>query len=180
MTRRRVFLSAVVCLAASLSLRAAADRIEITPVVSKDRVLASFSAPSSYAANADEIVKSGLLLTFTFTVDLRRPSAIWFDHTVSTVTVASSVKFDNLTGVYQVSKLVGNRVTWSEQTRHDAEVRHWMTTFENVALVSPAPLEANGEYYVQVRLHVTPKRTFSLWPFSGDAASGRADFTVIR
>jgi hypothetical protein len=180
MTRRHLLLSAVVGLAASVGLEAVAERIEVTPVVSNDRVLASFSTPSSYAGDANEIVKSGLLLTFSYTVELRRPSAIWFDHTLATVTVASSVKFDNLTGVYQVSKLVGSRVTWSEQTRHDAEVRQWMTSFENVALVSPVMLEPNAEYYVQVRMHASPKRTFSLWPFSGDTASGRADFTVIR
>lgn len=180
MTRRHLFLSAVACLAASVGLRAATERIDVTSVVANDRVLASFSTPSSYAADAHEIVKSGLLLTFTFTVDLRRPSAIWFDHTLASITVASSVKFDNLTGVYQVSKLARNRVTWSEQSREDAEVRHWMTNFENVALTSAVPLEPNGEYYVQVRMHATPKRTFSLWPFSADTASGRADFTVIR
>jgi hypothetical protein len=180
MTRRRLVLSAVACLAASIGLRAAAEPIEVTPVVANDRVLASFSTPSSYAADAHEIVKSGLLLTFTFTVELRRPSAIWFDHTLASVRVASSVKFDNLTGVYQVSKLVGNQVTWSEQSRHDAEVRQWMTNFESVSLASPVPLESNGDYYVRVRMQATPKRTFSLWPFSGDTASGRADFTVIR
>ena len=180
MTRRHILLSAVVGLAATVSLNAVAERIDVTPVVANDRVLASFSTPSSYAADANEIVKSGLLLTFTYTVELRRPSAIWFDRTLATVMVASSVKFDNLTGVYQVSKLVGSRVTWSEQTRHDAEVRQWMTSFADVALVSPVMLEPNAEYYVQVRMHASPKRTFSLWPFSGDTASGRADFTVIR
>jgi hypothetical protein len=180
MTRRQLFLSAVAGLAAAVVVHADAEHIEVTPLVADDRVLASFTTPSSFAADAHEIVKSGLLLTFTFTVELRRPSAIWFDHTLSSVTVASSVKFDNLTGVYQVSKLVDGRVVWSEQTRHDAEVRQWMTTFEKVALVSPVPLERNEEYYVQVRMHATPKRTFSLWPFSGDTASGRAVFTVIR
>ncbi len=180
MTRRRIVLLAAACLAATVGIHAAAERIEVTPVVANDRVLASFSTPSSFATDAHEIVKSGLLLTFTFTVELRRPSAVWFDHTLTAVTVASSVKFDNLTGVYQVSKLVDGRVVWSEQSRHDPEVRQWMTTFEKVALVSPVPLEPNAEYYVQVRMHATPKRTFSLWPFSGDTASGRADFTVIR
>ena len=180
MTRRRILLSATACLVATIGLHAAAERIEVTPVVSHDRVLASFSTPSSFATDANEIVKSGLLLTFTFTVELRRPSTVWFDHTLSAVTVASSVKFDNLTGVYQVSKVVDGRVVWSEQSRHDPEVRQWMTSFEKVALLSPVPLEANAEYYVQVRMHATPKRTFSLWPFSGDTASGRADFTFIR
>src|SRR6188474_2116752 len=122
MTGRRIVLLAAACLAATVGIHAAAERIDVTPVVANDRVLASFSTPSSFAVDAHEIVKSGLLLTFTFTVELRRPSAVWFDHTLAAVTVASSVKFDNLTGVYQVSKLVDGRVVWSEQSRHDPEV----------------------------------------------------------
>jgi hypothetical protein len=180
MTRRRACLLAAALLASTAALRAAAERIEVTPVVTNDRVMTSFTTPSSFAADAHEIVKSGLLLTFTFTVELRRPSTIWLDHTLASVTVATSVKYDNLTGVYQVSKLVGGQVVWSEQTRHDAEVRQWMTTFDKVELVPGVPLEANAEYYVQVRMHASPKRTVSLWPFSGDTASGRSDFTVIR
>lgn len=179
MTRRCLLLSAVAWLAA-LAPVGAAEPVDVTAVVADDRVLVSFATPSSFAADAHEIVKSGLLMTFTFTVELRRPSAIWFDRTVISSTVAAAVKFDNLTGVYQVSKLVDGRVVWSEQTKDHAEARQWMTTFEKVALVAPAPLEPNAEYYVQVRMHATPRRTFSLWPFSGDTASGRADFTVIR
>lgn len=180
MTRRHLLFWVVASLVATEAVRAAAEPIEVTPVVTNDRVLASFTTPSSFAIDAHEIVKSGLLLTFTFTVELRRPSSVWLDRTLTSVVVASSVKFDNLTGVYQVSKIVDGRVVWSEQTRHDAEVRQWMTSFEKVELVSSAPLEPNAEYYVQVRMHASPKRTFSLWPFAGDTASGRAEFTVIR
>jgi hypothetical protein len=180
MTRRTLLSLVALVVGAAAGVRAAAEPIAVTPVVADDRVLASFTTASSFAADAHEIVKSGLLLTFTFTVELRRPSAVWFDRTLASVTVASSVKFDNLTGVYQVSKLVDGHVVWSEQSKHETEVRQWMTSFDNVALIPPGPLDANGEYYVHVRMHASPKRTFSLWPFSGDTASGRAEFTVIR
>jgi hypothetical protein len=105
---------------------------------------------------------------------------VWFDRTLISTTVAAAVKFDNLTGVYQVSKLVDGQVVWSEQTKDLGEVRDWMTTFDKVALVSRVPLEPNAEYYVQVSLRATPKRTLSLWPWAGEEASGRADFTFIR
>jgi hypothetical protein len=179
MMPRRVLLAAIVWLAAAVTLSAAGE-IDVTPVVADERVMASFSAPSSFTTDIHDVVKSGLLLTFTYTLELRRPSSVWFDHTLTSASVAASVKFDNLTGVYQVSKLEDGRVVWSEQTREVAEVRQWMTTFDKVALVSRIPLEPNAEYYVQVRLHASPKRTFSLWPWSGEEASGRADFTFIR
>lgn len=159
---------------------AAAGPIDVTPVVADGRVVASVVAPSSYTADVQEIVKSGLFVTFTFSVELRRASRIWLDQTLGAAIVASSVKFDNLIGVYQVSKTVDGQVVWSKQTRDDTDVRAWMTTFERVALVPRTPLEPNAEYYVRVRMHTNPKRTLSLWPWSDEAASGRADFTYIR
>jgi hypothetical protein len=117
----------------------------------------------------------------TFTVDLKRPSGVWWDHTISSAVVASSVKFDNLTGVYQVSKSQDGRVTWSERTDDLNDVRAWMTTFDRVPLAEGERLEPNAEYYLQVRMRASPRRTFSLWPFFGsDDGVGRADFTFIR
>jgi hypothetical protein len=159
---------------------AAEPTIQVTPVVADGQVLASFTVPSGFDADAEEVARSGLLLTFTFAVDLRRPSPIWFDRTLGTTIVAASVKFDNLTGVYQVSKLVDGRVVWSDRTQDVAQVRLWVTRFDRVSIPPRTPLEANVEYYVRVRMQTTPRRTLPLWPWPGDAASGRADFTFIR
>jgi hypothetical protein len=90
------------------------------------------------------------------------------------------VKFDSLTGVYQVSKLRDGRVVWSERTDKEADVRSWTTSFDQIALEPSEPLEANADYYVRVRMRVSPRRTFSIWPFSHDDGSGRKDFTFIR
>src|ERR1017187_2122655 len=73
----------------------AAD-LRVTPISTDGRVFASVVAPSAYSADLREAVHSGLPVTLTFIIDLKRPSSIWFDHTVATTTVASSVKFDNL------------------------------------------------------------------------------------
>ena len=48
MRRKRMVLLAAACLAATVGLHAAAERIDVTPVVSNDRVLASFTTPSSF------------------------------------------------------------------------------------------------------------------------------------
>jgi hypothetical protein len=158
----------------------AAATIAVTPVVTDGRVLASFSAPGAFGSDVREVIRSGLVCTFTFTVELRRPSSVWLDRTLGSLVVASSVKFDNLTGVYQVSKSQDGHVVWSERTQDDSAVRTWMTTFDQVALVPAEPLEANADYYVRVRMQASPRRTLPIWPWSGDAATGRADFTFIR
>jgi hypothetical protein len=178
MTRRQ----AVALAAAWLGLSAlvlAAD-IQVTPVVADGAVSASFSAPAAFGDDTRDAVRSGLLVTFTFSVELRRASTIWFDRTLGLATVAASVKFDNLTGIYQVSRMQDGRVTSSERTNDDAKVRAWMTSFERVPLKPSERLETNGDYYLRVRLQTAPKVSASFWPWSGDVASGRADFTFIR
>jgi Domain of unknown function (DUF4390) len=154
--------------------------VTVTPVVAEGHVFASFTAMSAFTDDARAVVQSGLLLTFTYTVELRRPSTIWFDHTVGETVVASSAKYDNLTGQYQVSKQRDGRVFWSEQTDQESQVRAWMTTFDQVPIDPTEPLQSNADYYVRVRLHASPRRTFSIWPWGRDDGSGRADFTFIR
>jgi hypothetical protein len=161
-------------------LAAAIETIHVTPVVSDGQVSASFTAPAAFDGDVQDVMQSGLLLTFTFTLELRRPSSVWLDPLLGTSTVAASVKYDNLTGVYQVSKLKDGRVFWSDRTQEAAQVRAWVTNFDRVELSTATPLERNADYYIRVRMQTSPRRTFPLWPWNGDAASGRADFTFIR
>src|SRR5262245_59945273 len=148
----RFLVVAALLVISSTGLFAIADGIQVTPVVKNGQVSASFTAASTFDRDIESIVQSGLLVTLTFTVELRKPSSIWFDHTLGSATVASSVKYDNLTGVYQVSKLVEGRVVWSERTQEEAKVRNWMTTFERVLLEPGGALEPNSDYYVRVRM----------------------------
>ena len=158
----------------------AAD-VRVTTLVADGQVYASFTVPSAYSSDARDVVKSGLPLSCVFAVELKRSTALWFDRTIASATVMSSVKFDTLTGTYQVSKEQDDKVIWSDRTDQEDQMRTWLTAFDRVAIAARAPLEPNAEYYVQVRLHVTPRRTFSLWPPWGhDDGSGRADFTFIR
>lgn len=157
-----------------------ATDIAVTPVVSDGHVFASFMAPAAVFDDARDAIQSGLLLTFAYAVELRRPSTIWFDRTLAETTAAATVKFDSLTGVYQVSKLRDGRVLWADRTDKETDVRGWITSFDQIALEPTEPLEANADYYVRVRMHMSPRRTFSVWPWSRDDGSGRKDFTFIR
>ena len=160
----------------------AAGEIKVTALVDGGRVFASFTSPDALTSDTMSVVKSGLLLTLTYEVALRKP-AMFFDDTVADATVAASVKFDSLTGGYQVTKVQGGKVISSKRTEEEAEVRALITGFERVPLDPESALEPNADYYVRVRLHRSPKTTFSLWffwPWGRDEASGRAAFTYIR
>ncbi|MEO8484352.1 MAG: DUF4390 domain-containing protein [Acidobacteriota bacterium] len=181
MTRRHAPVLLAVLVAVTIPARASVGDIRVTPIIADGRVAASFIATPSFGDDAQAVVQSGLLLTMTFSVDLKRPSGFWWDHTVGSATVAASVKFDTLTGVYQVSKSQDGQVTWSERTDDLPHAREWMTRFDRVPLATGDRLEPNADYYVQVRMRASPRRTFSLWPFFGaDDSVGRADFTFLR
>lgn len=173
----------IVCVAAALSLAAApvpTSEIRVTPLIADGQVSVSFSAPGTLGPDAHELVQSGLLMTLTFIVDLKQPSAAWFDRTLARVTLASSVKFDNLTGVYHVSRMREGQVIWSDRTSEFATARGWLTTFDRVTVTDDARLEPNASYYVRVRMRTSPRRTFPLWPWASEEGSGRAVFTFIR
>ncbi|HUF49158.1 MAG TPA: DUF4390 domain-containing protein [Vicinamibacterales bacterium] len=179
MIRRRL---AVLALLAALpvAVLVAAGDVVVTPLVIDGRVLTSFTATGTFDEDAQALLKSGLPVTFNYTVLLRRPAVLWFDGTLARADVSASAKYDTLSDTYQVSKLDGDKVTWSESTRNQAQVGTWLTTFEKIPLEPSGALEPNAEYYVQVRLQQRPRRRFSLWPWGGDDGSGRADFTFIR
>ena len=116
MIGRRMLAVAIAWSAAVAALAAAAaGTIQVTPVVADGRVAASFVARETFDTDAEAIVRTGLLLTFTYNLELRRPSTVWMDRTLGAVTVASTVKYDNLTAVYQVSKIEHGRVSSSER-----------------------------------------------------------------
>jgi hypothetical protein len=166
--------------AMGLATLLAATDVKVTPLVTNGRVFTSFAAPSAFTSDAREVVRSGLQLTLTFSVELRRPSTVWFDHTLSAATVAAQVKFDNLTRDYQVSKQQEGRVVWSDHTADEGQMRTWVTAFDGIPLEPTEPLEPNVDYYVRVRLRASPRLSFSFWPFGRDDGSGRKDFTFIR
>ena len=167
-------------LALALGLAGESAEIKVTPLVTEGRISASFAAPDAFNKDSRDIVQSGLLLTFTYVVEVRRPSTVWLDRTLGSETVAASAKFDNLTSLYQVTKQQDGRVTWSKSTAKDDEMRAWITQFEDVTVPVSEKLEPNADYYVRVRLQSHPHLRISLWPFSREDGAGRADFTFIR
>lgn len=157
-----------------------ASSMRITPVVADDKVMATFAVPSVFTSEVREAVQSGMPVTLTFTAELRRTSTLWFDSTLASADVASTVKFDTLTGTYQVSKLRAGAVHWSQQTQKEEEMRLWMTEFERITLEDLRALSANGEYYIRVRARDNLPRGFSLWPFGRSEVSGRAELPAGR
>jgi hypothetical protein len=171
----RVF---VVAIALVASVAAQAPEVSVTPIAREGQVLVSFDLTDAFSSDIRDAIQSGLPTTFSYDVELRRGSAL-FDRTIASVTVGASVRFDNLTRRYQISRTVDGRVEDARPTEDQEAVRRWLTHFEQLPLSNTAALETNGEYYVRVRARTRTRNTWFLWPWDRDGVFGQAKFTFI-
>jgi hypothetical protein len=175
----RAFLTAALLLTA-LPGPPAADDIRVTPLVRDGQVLVSFEAPGALTDELRDAIRSGLVVTFTYGVDLRERAFLWFDRTLGEAELAATVRYDNLSRTYHVSRLTGGTVTWSQTSASEDEIRAWLTSFDRLAVFPGAALVPNTDYEVHVRASVSPRRAWLLWPWGRHDATGRAAFTYIR
>jgi hypothetical protein len=142
-------------------------------------VLVSFTLADGFTDEVRAAIQSGLKTTFTYTVDLRLDVPGWVDRTIGTATATSSVEYDTLERRYKVVRVIDGRTEESRITEDEALVRQWLTVLQRLPLFRTSLLEANREYYVQVRATARPSNGSILWPF-GSGTSAQAKFTFIR
>jgi hypothetical protein len=167
-----VFVAAVRVLAAD-----AVPDISVTPIARDGHVVVSFEMTDAFTADVSDAIQSGLATVFSYDVELRHAGL--FDRTVAATTITASVRFDNLTRRYQMSRSVDGQIEDVRPTENAADVRLWMTRFVRMPLWETSILETNGEYSIRVRAHTRPRGGWFVWPWSG-TAFGQAKFTFVQ
>jgi len=179
-TKRLVgFVFAVAFVLLGSVARADGQDLSVMPIARDGQVVVSFELSEGLTEDVRDAIQSGLPTTFSYELELRRSTATWFDRTIAAVTMTATVRFDNLTRRYQMSRTLDGRVEDARPTEDQDAVRRWMTRFEHVPLSTTSALEADGEYYVRVRAHTQPRNTWFFWPWGRDWVLGRAKFTFI-
>lgn len=168
----------VAVLAMAVVVRAQGPDLTVRPIARDGQLLVSFELNDAFSADVRDAIQSGLPTTFSYDVELRRGSSL-FDRTVASMTVEASVRFDNLTRRYQMSRIVDGRVEDARPTEDQDAVRRWLTRFDDVPLSMTSMLEANGEYYVRVRARARPRNSWFFWPWDRSIVLGHAKFTFI-
>jgi hypothetical protein len=153
--------------------------ITVAPLARGDMILVSFSTSRAVTPSIEQAIESGLPTTFTYDVELRRPSFLWFDKLVASARIAATVRFDALTRRYHVTLLQDGRVAEERATDRAEEVRQWVSVFERLPLFTTRELIEQTAYAVHVRGRTTPRRTWSFWPWARPSAHGSAGFTFV-
>lgn len=179
MFRREALILAV--LLSSFASVSGAQILQVAPLPRDGHVLVSFKLAEAFTDELETAVHSGMTISFIYQVDLKRGSALWFDRTIASAVVTAAVRYDHLTRKYHVSRMVDGRTERAETTDREDIVRQWLTTdFDKLPLFQNVPLEVNGEYYVRVRAHTSPRNAAFLWPWQGHDAMASVKFTVLR
>jgi hypothetical protein len=174
-------LAVLICAAALAAPAAAAQTLEVTPLPRDGRVLVSFKLADAFTDEVRAAIHSGLTISFVYRIDLKRSSALWLDSTLASTEITATVRYDNLTRVYHVTRMQDGRIERAETTEREEEARARLTTdFHKLPLFSAATLEANTEYYVRVRAHTTPRNASFVWPWERHDVTGQAKFTVVQ
>lgn len=174
--------SAALVLLLTLSAAASSDQqLQVAPLPRDGQVLVSFKLTHELTDDIRAAIHSGMTVSFIYNVDLRRSSATWFDRTLATAVVKATVKYDNLTRRYLVTRMLDGRTDQMDTTEKEETAWAWLTTqFDRLPLFRTVPLQMNGEYYVRVRAHSSPRNAAFVWPWQGDDVIGLAKFTLVR
>jgi hypothetical protein len=161
----------------------APQTLYVAPLARDGELLVSFRLAQTLTPELQKAIHSGLPVRFVYKVDLKRSSLGWIDRTIASAEVSASVRFDNLTRRYHLSREIDGRIDDTVDPTDSEEVAWaWVTTqFNKMPLFRGTRLEPNAEYYVRVRAHTTapPNSSFVL-PWRGNDVVGFAKFTFIR
>ncbi len=170
--------TALVLLAAVAVVRGAEPELIVTPIARDGQLLVTFDLSDGLTSDVRDAIQSGLPTAFTYDIELRRAAA-WFDRPIASLTLKASVRFDNLSRRYEMARTLNGRVEAPNSTEDEQAMRRWLTHVERLPIAQTATLEANGEYYVRVRVNARSRNRWFAWPWDRDSALGRATFTFL-
>ena len=80
-----------------------------------------------------------------------------------------------------VTRMVEGRIDRADSMDREDLAWTWLTNqFDKMPLFRNVALEVDGEYYVRVRAHSTPRNMSFVWPWQADDVVGLAKFTFMR
>src|SRR4029078_10981341 len=72
-------------------------------------------------------IHSGLTITFVYDIELRRGTSLWLDRTIAEATVMATVRYDNLTRRYYVTRREDGRLERADTVDREDVARETLT-----------------------------------------------------
>lgn len=110
-----------------------------------------------------EAIESGIPMTFTYKIELRKINVLWADSLVSDNTIQNTVHYDSLKKNYRFSS-IGKNVQRRVITRESNLYQNLMLALEDIPIASLAKLNPDEQYYIRVKADLETDRFW--FPFN--------------
>lgn len=131
-------------------------RITGVKVETSSPLRVSFAVADAFNSDIEEAIKSGIPTSFTYLVDLGRPSLLWFDEGLGSWEFRHTVKYDTLREEYTVvMDEVGRQ---GVKTKDFDEMKRLMTTVGDVEFMPSRPLVTGEKYRLRVKAELKTTR----------------------
>ncbi|MFV1950629.1 MAG: DUF4390 domain-containing protein [Nitrospinota bacterium] len=137
------------------------DNISITSM--SEDIKISVTLHDGFSKNIVEAIESGVPVTFTYYLELRRKVPMWFDDKVSMRTIKRTLQYDTLKKEYEFGYFDGEE-SGNKITKEFDEIKELMTQIDGISLASSKMLNPNKKYYVRIRANMKSERPW--FPFS--------------
>jgi hypothetical protein len=129
-----------------------------------------FTVSGAFTEEVEEVIASGLPVTFHHILRAYRRRTAWVDQRVAEKIVTTSVTFDTLTKQYSVSRSVDGQMVDTLVTDKAEDMKSWMTVFEKIDLPCENAVEMLDRFYVKVKSEIQNRFVFFFipWDFETD------------
>lgn len=134
-----------------------------------------FRVLGAFTGEVEEVIASGLPVTFHHMLRAYRRRAAWIDERVSEKLVTTSVTFDTLTKQYRVSRTIDGQMVDTLVTDKAEDMKNWMTVFEKISLSSEDPVETLDRLYVKVKSEIQNRFVFFFIPWDFETEWTKSD-----
>src|SRR4030042_2230248 len=131
--------------------RALAEEAYLSDIVvtnTRDHLLVYFTVNNCFTPEMNEAIESGLTTTFTFYVKLYEKRDILWDKKIADITFSHSIKYDNLTGTYDLKLWERNERGVTVRTFDEA--KKLMAEVMAIKLIPLHHLKKGSRYQIQM------------------------------
>jgi hypothetical protein len=138
----------------------------------------AFRLAGAFTEEVEEVIASGLPVTFHHTIRAYHRRTAWIDQLVAEKVITTTVNFDTLTKQYHMSRSVDDQLVDTLLTDKPAEMKSWMTVIEKIDLPRDSESEPLDRYYVKVKSEIQKRFVFFFIPWDFETPWMRS--AVIR
>ncbi|MCZ6777737.1 MAG: DUF4390 domain-containing protein [Acidobacteriota bacterium] len=149
------------------------DQLQVA--LSEGAISVDFRVSGAFTEEVEEVIASGLPVTFHHVLRAYRRRTVWVDQRLSEKLVTTSVTFDILTKQYRVSRTVNGQMVDTLVTDKAEDMKNWMTVFEKIPLPSENPVETLDRLYVKVKSEIQNRFVFFFIPWDFETEWAKSD-----